>query len=333
MKHFLYFLLATLTLGLASCKKNPDEVEPIEPVVPQPVINYLQVAEETGPGGGNSELLIYGANFGAQDKAKSSVKINNLVLDAQYIALWADNIIVCRIPASGENSSGKVTITNGKGDVSPARVLNEWTVILYFNRPCARKDQTLSYSTATYVRIRGDAQPLPANQKLVLDGSHANFTSRVDWESRGIGTSVLDNDEWCGVETEVWPKTTGTIQLSTGANPPTLDTYFKAMVYHLPGKGFELTLDYLAHGVILSNFEATNCQGFTTSTNRPASVSLPSEFRRERYTLLFDGSSLRGGESETHTLGIGSMNLHTNGADPAWTPTVKVVWGNTPAKY
>ncbi|RIV25268.1 hypothetical protein DYU11_08145 [Fibrisoma montanum] len=336
MKSYLSLLLAAMTLSLAGCKKESDEVHPQEPAVPQPAISYLQVAEETGPGGGNSELIIYGSNFGAQNKATSKVRINNQVLGAEYIALWGNNIIVCRIPASGDNSSGQVTVTNGEGGVSPARVLNEWTVIMYFNRPCARNDQTLSFSTATYVRLRGDALPAPAGLKLVLDktaGGAANFTSRVDWEARGEGTSVLNNEEWCGTEKEVWTKTTGTIYLSTGANPPTREKYFNVEVYQIPGKGFELTMEYLAAGVIPSSFVATTCTGYETSTNRPASVYFPSEMDRERYQLLFDGTSLKSGESQTYKLGIGSMNLHTNGADPAWTPSVKVVWGSTPAKY
>jgi hypothetical protein len=336
MKSFLYLLLTAMTLSLTGCHKEADEALPQEPAVPQPAISYLQLAEETGPGGGNSELIIYGSNFGAQNKATSRVRINNQVLGDEYITLWGNDIIVCRIPASGENSSGKVTVTNGEGGESPARVLNEWTVIMYFNRPCARNDQTLSFSTATYIRLRGDALPAPAGLKLVLDkatGRAANFTSRVDWEAYGEGTSVLNNEEWCGTEKEVWTRTTGTINLSTGANPPTTEKYFKVDVYQIPGKGFELTLEYLAAGVIPSSFVATNCSGYVTGTNRPASVYLPSEMARERYQLLFDGTSLKSGESQTYKLGIGSMNLHTNGADPAWTPSVKVVWGSTPAKY
>lgn len=336
MKSYFFLLLAAVTLSLACCQKDTSEIPPQEPLVPQPAISYLQLTEEGGPGGGNSELIIYGTNFGAQNKATSSVRINNLTLRTDYIHTWTDKLIICRIPASGENSSGKVTVTTGLGGVSPARVLNEWKVIMYMNRPCARNDQTLSFSTATYIRLRSDALPPPTNLKLLLDktvSGSANFTSRVDWEARGEGTSVLNNEEWCGNEKEVWTKTTGTINLSTGANPPTREQYFNVDVYQIPGKGFELTMEYLAAGVIPSSFVATNCSGYVTSTNRPASVYLPSEMAPERYPLLFDGTSLKSGESQTYKLGIGSMNLHTNGADPAWRPSVKVVWGNTPAKY
>jgi hypothetical protein len=302
----------------------------------EPFVDYLQVAEKKGPNGRDSELIIYGANFGAQDNAKSSVTINGEVIGREDIGLWGDNIIICRIPMLGNAASGEVRVNTASGVASQPHMLNEWTVAMRYRRPCARVGQSLFEASTIYLRIRGDASPPPQNLNLLMGDNNPNtvaFKSYVNWQAGGDGLSSYNNEESCGAEKEIWSKSEGDIELTPDGRI-TDPQYFRVALYHLPGRGFDAVIEYEAKNVVPSNFVFTPCKGNPVLNNRPYTVHLPTEFHEERFRLLFNGNGLKGGKSAVHPVGIGSYNLHCDVSDvPNWMQQVSVEWDNTAGKY
>ncbi|WP_229369578.1 IPT/TIG domain-containing protein [Fibrivirga algicola] len=299
-------------------------------------IAYLQVAEKNGPGGGrDSELIIYGNNFGAQDKAKSSVTVDGQVIGAQDISLWGDNIIVCRIPMIGPGSSGPVRVKTASGFITEPHLLNEWTVPMRISRPSARVGQSMNEAATIYLRIRGDASPVPPDLTLIYDEDSRNtvaFKSYVHWEAQGEGFSTMRNAEFCGTEKEVWTKSAGDIDLTFMASP-TDKQYFNVNLYHLPGKGFTVSFTYEAKDVVPSTHVSTDCRGNTIQSNRPHSIGFPSEFHEERFPLLFSGNTLKGGKSAMHETGV-NCYLHYDFDDSDnWGQTIQLTWDTTSGKF
>lgn len=325
-----------VSLELKGFKEQAILVSNLTLIGKEPTIEYMQVAEQTGPNGRNSELIIYGSNFGAQDKAKSSITINGEIMGNQDIGLWGDNIIVCRIPAIGPNSSGNVIVRTATGGNSEPHLLNEWTVAMQIKRPCGRVGQSLYEAGTAFLRIRGDASTPPQNlAPLLNDDAHntVNFTSYVHWEAGGEGHSRYNNEESCGSENEQWAASKGDIYLTTGVNTSDKES-FKVALYHLPGKGFDVSFTYEAVGVVPVTFVFTPCKGDVVRNNRPYTVHFPSEFHEERFPLLFNGNVLKGGQSERHTTGVGSSNLHFDISDaPNWKHELRLTWSDTKAKY
>lgn len=299
-------------------------------------IAYLQVAEKHGPGKRDSELIIYGSNFGAQDKATSSVTIDGQVIGAEDIGRWGDNIIICRIPMIGPGSSGAVRVKTASGAITEPHLLNEWTVPMHIKRPSARVGQSLYESATIYLRIRGDASPVPPDLTLIYDENRQNtvaFKSYVHWEAGGEGASSYNNIDDCGSEKEVWAKSEGDIPLTIGASP-TDTQFFEVALYHLPGKGFEVSFTYEAKNSIPSHFVYTSCTGDAMTNNSPSTVSFPSEFHEERFPLIFNGNTLKAGKSAHHETGVGSSKLHFDVNDgPNWTQNLQLTWDSTPGKF
>jgi hypothetical protein len=326
--------VATISLELNVPKGQAFLVSTVTVLGKEPAITYLQLMEKTGPNGRNSELVIYGSNFGAQDMVKSGITINEQSIDSQDIGLWSDGLIVCRIPMIGPGSSGPVRVVTAAGTISEPHLLNEWTVVMESYRPCARIDQTLYHKETIHLRIRGDATVPPDNLQIIGKGTEntVNILSEVHWEAGGRGESVLHNSEACGTETEDWTQVSGEIPLTPEADV-TAPMYFKASLWLLPGEGFEVRFNYHANNVVPSHFVYTYCAGDSQVNNRPFSINFPSEFTQDKFHLLFDGSTLKGGSSKSYRTGIGSMNLHSNGSDPNYQPTIKVTWGSAKARF
>ncbi len=324
--------VAAVTLTLKGFKGQAQLVSNLTLLGKEPTVEYLQMAEQNGFEGRPSVLTIYGANFGAQNPAKSKVTVNGE--PALGIMLWSDKLIVCNIRQTGSGSSGPVRVTTAGGAVSAPHVLNEWNVVMTLEHPHARVNQTLHLQSTFHLRIRGDAAVPPTNLEIIGPDHRntVNFMSYVHWEAGGAGSSVLVNEEACGDETEKWTASAGDVEL-TPAGTSTDDKYFKADLYLLPGQGFDVSLDYHARNVIQSHFTFTSCNGRTTVDDRPFSAYFATEFGEERFPLRFNGSTLKAGTSKTHRTGIGSMKLHTNGSDPGYMKDIKLVWNETPAKY
>ena len=298
-------------------------------------IAYLQVAEKYGPNGRDSELIIYGSNFGAQDKAKSSVSINGEVIGAEDIGLWGDNLIVCRIPMIGPGSSGLVRVKTASGAITEPHLLNEWTVPMRIKQLCARPIQSLQQTSTIYLRIRGDVSPVPPDLTLIYDEDSQNtvaFKSYVHWEADGEGFSTMNNAEFCGTEKEVWTKSAGDIALTYMASP-TEKQYFNVSLYHLPGRGFAVSFTYEAKDAVPSNHVSTDCNGYTVGSNRPHTVSFPSEFHGERFPLLFSGNTLKGGKSSLRETGTYSYLHYDFDKSDEWKNELQVFWDDAQGKF
>ncbi|MBO0930253.1 IPT/TIG domain-containing protein [Fibrella aquatilis] len=298
-------------------------------------IAYVQVAEKTGPNGRDSELIIYGSQFGAQDKAKSGVTVNGQAIDPQDIGLWGDNIIVCRIPMIGPGSSGPVRVKTASGAITEPHLLNEWTVAMRLKHLCARPIQSLNQTSTIYLRIRGDASPVPPGLTPIYDEASRNtvaMKSYVHWTADGEGFSVMNNAEFCGTEKEVWTKSAGDIDLTYGSDPADKQ-YFNVSLSQLPGKGFAVSFTYEAKDAVPSSHVSTNCNGYTVNSNRPHTVSFPSEFSSERFPLLFSGNTLKGGKSSLRETGTYSYLHYDFDKSHEWKNELQVFWDATPGKF
>jgi hypothetical protein len=325
--------VVAVTLSLKGFKGKAMLVSNVMLLGKEPIVEYLEVAERDGFQGRESVMTIYGTGFGALESGKSVVTINGEPVLGNL--LWGDNIIVCTIRRTGPNASGQVQVTNAAGAFSKPHILNEWNVVMRLHHPHARNDQSLYLKSTFYLRIRGDATVPPQHLNIIGKDRRntVHFTSFVRWEAGGTGSSVLKNEEACGTEYEEWTASQGDVMLTPNGEV-TDDEYFNADLYLVPGKGFDVILDYHARYVIQSRFVFTPCGGGkATADNRPFSASFASEFGEERFQLRFNGSTLQAGASKTHRTGIGSMKLHTNGSDPSYMKDIQLVWNQTPAKY
>ncbi|MBD0255286.1 MAG: IPT/TIG domain-containing protein [Cytophagales bacterium] len=326
--------VVAVTLTLKGFKGKAMLVSNVMLLGKEPVVEYLEVAERDGFQERESVLTIYGTGFGPEEPGKSVVTINGEPVLGNL--LWGDNIIVCTIRRTGPNASGQVEVTNAAGAVSKPHILNEWNVVMRLEHPHAAKDQSLFLRSTFYLRIRGDTTVPPANLNIIGKNRRntVHFTSFVRWEAGGTGSSVLNNEEACGKEYEEWTASQGDVTLTPNGKS-TDDEYFNVDLYLVPGKGFDVSLDYHARNVIQSRFTFTACgpPPYTTVDNRPVTAHFASEFGEERFPLRFNGSTLKAGASKIHRTGIGSMKLHTNGSDPNYMKDIQLVWNAAPAKY
>jgi hypothetical protein len=324
--------IVAVALTLKGFKGKPMLVSNVMLLGKEPIVEYLEVAERDGFEGRESVMTIYGNGFGPEEPGKSVVTINGEPVLGNL--LWGDNLIVCTIRRTGPNASGQVQVTNAVGAVSKPHILNEWNVVMRLDHPHARNDQSLFLKSTFYLRIRGDTTVPPAHLNIIGKNRRntVHFTSFVRWEAGGTGSSVLKNEEACGTEYEEWTADQGDVMLTPNGKT-TDDAYFNVDLYLVPGKGFDVSLDYHARNVIQSRFVFTSCNGRTTVDNRPFSAYFATEFGEERFPLRFNGNTLKAGTSKTHRTGIGSMKLHTNGSDPSYMKDIKLVWNETPAKY
>lgn len=296
-----------------------------------PFIEYLQVAEQQGPTGKQSELLIYGVNFGAQDKAKSGVSINGAPIPTEDISLWGDNFIVCSIPLIGPNSTGQVRVT-ANGRAGQPHILNEWNVVMNYQRGQGRVGESIREKITFHLRIRGDASPPPANMKALIMEGTVNTMSYAHWEAGGTGSSSYENNESCASETVRWTDSKGDVGQTP--NGKTTDAqYFVTRLYHKPGTGFEVEIDFHVNNAVPVKHVITPCQGDPIIGTNLHSVSFPVDWMNEKLRLSFNGSTLKGGSSRILHLSPDSK-LSWDATDyPVYTHDVKVVWSDTPAKY
>lgn len=137
-------------------------------------IDYMKVDEAENNSGSlnyESRLHIYG-KFGLDPgKGKRQVKINNTEV---VVAYWTPDKIVCDIPASGPNSSGKVTVTTAKNSAS--KLLNEWTVYLQYAEKQS-PDGSLTKKAIIALRLRGDAHgKMPSTE--IGDFAHTEINAQ-----------------------------------------------------------------------------------------------------------------------------------------------------------
>lgn len=72
----------------------------------------------------------------------------------------------------------------------------------------------------------------------------------------------------------------------------------------------------------------------STYPTHPYTVHFPGEFHEERFPLLFNGNTLKGGKSAIHQTGVGSSNLHSDVSDvPNWKHELQLTWDDTKATY
>ncbi|CCH54728.1 VCBS [Fibrisoma limi BUZ 3] len=322
---------ATVALELKGFKNKAILLSNLTLLGNEPTIEYLQVAERDGPKTKESELIIYGANFGTADKTKSTVRINGALVDAEDISVWADNIIICSIPLIGPKSSGPVVVS-ASGRASQPHILNEWNVEMYWERKQGRLNDDIVEKATVHLRIRGDATTPPTNLQPFLKQNYVNTLSYVNWEAGGMGASSYNNSEGCASEKVTWEKSAGKINL-TPQGKVTDDLYFSDKLHHLPGKGFEVQLQFHANDAIPSHHVITPCKGNPIVTKYPHALNFPTSFLNDRFPLLFNGTTLKGGSSRTLKMVPDSrLNWDVNDFFN-YTHEVKVVWKDTPARY
>ena len=283
-----------------------------------PLIEYLQIDEESG------FLYIYGKGFGNFGEPKPEVKIAGLVLDASDIIQFADIFIQCKIPHVGPNSSGEVRVTS-KGKTSGPRILNEWNGEFKYFRPQGRVGQSIFEKITFFVRIRGDADPVPSNIIPFVEHNTINKLSHAKYQAGGGGSSTSG----CVSYDVLWSETNGDIPLSPMfSNDP---RYFKAELEQT-AQGFELRLIFELENGIPSRLKETYCNGVPPMTQEFNDWLTFVDFDYEKLDLNFAGKVLKAG-SVTKTLSATSGLRWPATEYPMYQHEVKLEWGDMVARY
>jgi len=283
-------------------------------------IEYLQVDEDSG------HLYIYGHGFGGLNDPKPVVKINNATIDPSDILWWGEPLIKLKIPSIGPNSSGEVKV-EAKGKTSAAHILNEWNGQFNYFRPQGRVGQGIHEKITFYVRLRGDAAPMPPGIIPIIAHNTANKLSHAMWEAGGLGSSNAE----CTSYNVTWSDVNGDIPLS----PLKSDSYAeRAFKVNLDPKdrSFEMIMHFEARECIPSVIKQTFCNGLPPVIDNVKEWITFSEFEFEKIKLTMNGSTLKAGEVVKTT--TASSGLHWTAADyPSFTHQVKVQWTDIPSRY
>jgi hypothetical protein len=283
-------------------------------------IEYLQVDEDSG------HLYIYGHGFGHPTEAKPVVKINNSTVDASDILFWGDPLIKLKLPYVGPNSSGEIRVT-AKGKTSAPHILNEWNGQFNYFRPQGRVGQGIHEKITFYVRLRGDASPMPPAIIPIVMHNTVNKLSHATWEAGGIGSSTAE----CNFYHVTWSDVNGDIPLS----PLKADSYGeRAFKVNLDPKDrlFEMIMHFEAREAIPSVLKITFCNGSPpVNENRKEWITF-FEFEFEKIKLKLNGTTIKAGEVIKTTVPSSGLNWMA-GEYPSFTHQVKVQWDDIPSRY
>lgn len=282
-------------------------------------IEYLQVDED------NDLLYIYGHGFGFAADGKPVVKINNSTVDPSDILLWAEPFIKLRLPYVGPNSSGEIRVT-ANGKTSEPHILNEWNGEFNYFRPQGHVGQSIHEKITFYIRLRGDASPMPQGIIPFVMHNTANKLSRAVWEAGGTGSSTAS----CTKYDVNWATTTGSIPLSSLYSDSYAERSFKVQL-EPKDRLFEALLNFEAREAIPCVFTQTPCIGNPIIENRKDWITF-TEFEYETLKLALNGSTIKGGEVKKTT--VASTGLQwIAGEYPSFTHEVKLQWNDIPARY
>jgi hypothetical protein len=244
-------------------------------------IEYLQVdeTEMSSPQSTyTSRLLIYG-NFG-DDPGETERSVN---LNAQRVKVifWTPKLILCDIPATGENSSGTVMVATKEKVTS--KLLNEWTVKIDFEK-VQSPGGSLTKRASMHIRLRGDAIDYPAGGlSAIVTNSDINKASKaiVTMPSGTFTTNV--SGDGCGIYNVKWDAINNQ-QIARGLYSRGNDS-LRGRVIPAP-TGFRVTLKMLTNPIVRSTQTYTPCIGQVQTKVRMEPISL-GEFDEVEFELKF----------------------------------------------